>query len=629
MKNLFITLALCFLAAQAAKASDNVTVSLSGRDATMSNGNITIKIGSNGRVSSMTAFGSGNLLSSSGIYFNLTAKKNVGLSPDKAEIIKQTADYAEVLYSNTKSSPIIHQGYILRKGDNGVYSYIIVKGTKHSDTTTLREMRVCVRTASTLLNGYVDDRMNGKIPSISEMKVAEKKENTVQDATYKLADGTVYTKYNWAQYIVNDSVHGLMNDNYGLWNIACSREWQNGGPMKQELTVHATSKSPITIQMLQGEHFGTSAQTYHNGEEKIYGPFYIYANKGTKDEMIADAKKMASEKQKEWPFQWFSNALYPLDRATVSGCINVTTGQRKDSIQVVLAEPNTDVYAQGKKYIFWALTDQDGNFTIKNVRKGNYALYAWALAGDNTDELCQKDINVEDEQMELGTINWTPTCYETKLWQIGSNNRRSDGFNLSDHLRAYGMWNDVPANLNFTIGESKESTDWYYAQTQNGTWTINFKTDKSYTGNLYLTASVAGAANKPKVAVALNGNTRATWSTYSDSGIFRSAMLGGKHNLYKLTIPASLLKTADNKLTLTMSGIKSNGGVMWDCIKLEAGSKVTTGIEQVPETDAVDLVEIYTINGVKMGTYKTLSDAKHLKGIYIYRKGNKIGKISF
>ena len=68
---------------------------------------------------------------------------------------------------------------------------------------------------------------------------------------------------------------------------------------------------------------------------------------------------------------------------------------------------------------------------------------------------------------------------------------------------------------------------------------------------------------------------------------------------------------------------------MWDCIKLEAGSKVTTGIEQVPETDAVDLVEIYTINGVKMGTYKTLSDAKHLKGIYIYRKGNKIGKISF
>lgn len=629
MKNLLLTFVLCILGLRAANASDNVKVSLNGRNATMSNGNITINIGSNGRVSSLTARGSGNLLGSNGIYFDYTAKSNVGLSPDKAEIVKQTADYAEVLYTNTKSNPIIQQGYIIRTGDNGVYSYVIIKGTEHSDTTNIREMRVCVRTASTLLNGYVDDRMNGRIPSNAEMKVAEKKENTVQDATYKLADGTIYTKYNWAQYIVNDSVHGLMNDNYGLWNIACSREWQNGGPMKQELTVHATSKSPITIQMLQGEHFGTSAQTFYNGEDKIYGPFYIYVNKGTQEEMIADAKKTASEKQKEWPFKWFSNSLYPLDRTIVSGCINVTTGQRKDSIQVVLAEPNTDVYAQGKKYIFWALTDNNGNFTIKNVRRGNYALYAWALAGDNTDEFCQKNISVENDNMDLGTINWTPICYETKLWQIGSNNRRSDGFNLSDHLRAYGMWDNVPANLTFTIGDSKESTDWYYAQTKNGTWTIDFKTDKTYTGNLYLTASVAGAANKPKVAVALNGSNCATWSTYTDSGIFRSAMLGGKHALYKLTIPASLLKVGDNKLTLTMSGIKSNGGVMWDCIKLEAGAKITTGIEQMPSYNASSQVEIYTVNGVKIGTYATLNEAKELKGIYIYRQGNKVGKIFF
>lgn len=42
-----------------------------------------------------------------------------------------------------------------------------------------------------------------------------------------------------------------MNGKVGVWDIPVSYEWLNGGPMRQELTVHATSKSPITIQMLQ------------------------------------------------------------------------------------------------------------------------------------------------------------------------------------------------------------------------------------------------------------------------------------------------------------------------------------------------------------------------------------------
>ena len=102
----------------------------------------------------------------------------------------------------------------------------------------------------------------------------------VQDATYQMPDGSIYTKYNWAQYVVRDSVHGLMHTNgyYGIWNIPCSAEWYPGGPMKQELTAHATGKSPITIQMLQGEHMGTASMYFNDGERKIYGPFFLYLN---------------------------------------------------------------------------------------------------------------------------------------------------------------------------------------------------------------------------------------------------------------------------------------------------------------------------------------------------------------
>jgi rhamnogalacturonan endolyase len=154
----------------------------------------------------------------------------------------------------------------------------------------------------------------------------------------------------------------------------------------------------------------------------------------------------------------------------------------------------------------------------------------------------------------------------------------SDGFKWSDTLRSYGLWNNVPATLTYNAEESNPEEDWYYAQTKNGTWTITFNLDETYTGNAYLTASIAGATNKPKVAVGVNGTNKANWSfSTNDGAIYRSARLGGRHDLKTLTFPASLLKKGENKITLTLSGISGNGGILWDCLKLEAGGLFVVG----------------------------------------------------
>lgn len=620
-------------------AQTDVTISMdSNRKTQMSNGLVTLSIGSNGRADILKYKGM-NLLGSSGIYFDYTAKGigNKALSPSKAEIIKQTADYAEVLYTNTTDDLRFQHGYIMRKGISGVYMYVIVNGTDNSSSVQLQEARVCTRTNSSFLNGYVDDSMRGMMPSTSEMLAVEENgtDNAayVQDATYRMTDGSVYTKYNWGQYVVRDSVHGVMHTTgyWGLWNIPCSAEWMPGGPMKQELTVHATGKSPITIQMLQGEHFGTSSQWFDDGESKIYGPFLLYANFSSSkdtDALIADAKRMAHEQMEQWPFQWFENELYPLDRSTVSGKINVTTGQACDSIQVVLAEPDTDLFTQGKNYMFWTLTDKDGNFTIKNVRKGNYALRAYATKGDVTDELQVKDIAVNSETTDLGTINWTPKCYDTKLFQIGENNRMSDGYRLSDHLRAYGIWEQLPANLTYTAGTSNPKDHWYYAQGKNGTWTINFDCQQSYSGNAYFTISAAAVTNSPKLAIGINGTNVANWSpSPNDGSIYRSAVLGGRHHLYTVSFPASKLKQGKNSLTLKMSGIGKNGGIMYDCIKLEAGNAIVNTIDAPDMTDNLP-IEIYTAKGLRIGTFKSqpFYQLPLSKGLYIYRQGAKTGK---
>ena len=563
-------------------ADGDVTLSVSGMTTKMTDGTWSVTINSAGRVSSLQRKGT-EFLSSNGIYFDYTtANGNQGLNPTKVKIVKQTADHCEVLYSATTGNTIFEQGYIMRRGVPGIYSYVIATGTATSASEPIKEARVCSRLSDTMLNGYVDYRMNGRIPSNAEMAVAEKEENTIQDATYRLADGSIYTKYNWANYVERDTLHGLCgmsNNYYGLYNIPVSYEWLNGGSERQELTVHATSKSPITIQMLQGEHFGGEAMVLREGEKKLYGPFLIFTTY-SKDP-VKSARIQADKEAKEWPYQWFENDLYPRERGTVRGHLNVTTGQRCDSVRIVLAqEKGKDPLEMMHGYQFWTLTDQNGDFEIRNVRPDTYHLFAYAKTGEVTDMLEQDDIAVAAGENDLGTITWTPKKYTEMLWMIGQNDRRSSEFRLSDTIRQYGLWEHVPQTLTYTVGESNEKTDWYYAQTKDGTWTVKFNVDKRPAGRIYLTASIAGCASeKASIAVKLNGTVRATWKPgYKDASVYRSAVNSGRHYVYTVDLPSTALKEGTNLLTFQASGTGGKNGIMYDCIKLEAGEAITDGI---------------------------------------------------
>lgn len=591
-KMLLLFMASCLTTVASATDFTDVSMTVSGMKVTMNNGKLIITIGSDGRVSSYKFNQSKELLGSNGIYFDYTtAQGNKSLSPTKMTVVKNTPEMCEVLYSGGSGNTLFEQGYILRKDVAGLYTYVVATGTATSASEPIKEARVCTRLAGTLLEGYVDWRMNGTIPSNIEMGVAEREENTVQDATYYLEDGSIYTKYNWANYIDRDTLHGLSDKYYGMWNIPVSYEWINGGPERQELTVHATSKSPITIQMLQGEHLGGAAMVLADGEKKLYGPFLIYSNMKTPKITgpINDAKLMAEQQQEEWPFQWFDHALYPKVRGTVSGHLHLTTGQRNDSVRIILAqEKGKDPIEHTRGYQFWTQTDAQGNFELKHVRPGVYQLYAYATRGDVTDMLEVNDIEVKEGEQHLGTINWTPERYSEQLWLIGENDRRSSEFNLSGSLRQYGLWDKVPATLTYVVGQSSPAKDWYYAQTKSGTWTISFTLDKAYTGTACLTASLAGTTNAGStVAVKVNGTTRATWkSGFNDAATYRSAIQSGRHQLMRCTFPASSLKVGKNTVTLTMSGNGKNGGFMYDCLKLEAGERVVDGIEPPVLADA-------------------------------------------
>ncbi|MBR6088143.1 MAG: hypothetical protein IKP84_09700 [Prevotella sp.] len=590
MKRTLILIFQTLLTLSVQAADGDVTMTVSGMTTKMSDGTWSININSQGRISSLQRKGT-EFLGGQTIYFDYTtANGNQGLNPSKVKVIKNTADYCEVLYSATSGNTIFEQGFIMRKGAPGVYTYVIATGTATSDNEPIKEARVCSRLDGSMLNGYVDYRMNGRIPSNSEMATAEKEENTIQDATYKLADGSIYTKYNWANYIERDTLHGLCglsNNYYGLYNIPVSYEWINGGCDRQELTVHATSKSPITIQMLQGEHFGGQAMVLNDGEKKLYGPFLIYYCYSKNP--VSSARIRAAQEAAEWPYQWFENELYPRERGTVRGHLNVTTGQRNDSVRIILAqEKGKEPIEMMHGYQFWTLTDENGDFEIKNVRPDAYNLFAYAKAGEVTDMLEQDDITVVAGDNNLGTVTWTPKKYTQMLWMIGQNNRRSDEFNFCDELRQYGMWEKVPSSLTYTIGESKENKDWYYAQTHNnGTWTIKFNLDQRPAGRVHLTASIAGCSGTgSQIAVTVNGTSRGTWKPgVNDACVYRSGLNSGRHYVFTTDFVNTGLKVGENTIQLKLSGAGGKDGIMYDCIKLEAGD-VITGIDHITDKNA-------------------------------------------
>ena len=607
-------------------AADAVSLTLNrNNSATLTNGLVTVEIDATGAVNALTCAGRQVITSSRSSergYFSFVSGNTsyAELTAKSVRVVTQTDEMVELLYTNTERCQEWSIGYIMRQGVSGIYTYAIVNNT-HKDRKQddrLDEARIVWRVNPDIFNySWVSDTQQGAMPTPAQMKnyVSE-----VQDATYELNDGTIYTKYDWANFIKDDQLHGLMGSDLGFWLVTPATDWINGGVGKQELTVHATDTTPLVLQMFQSMHLGAGAALFEENQQKLFGPSLIYVNSGVShDALVADAKRCASQEAASWPYTWFSNALYPKERATVSGQIRLRSDFGTTRLQVILAKPGSNPLLQGDAYQYWTETSSDGHFTIENVRPGDYTVFAYALNGAATGTLEYGDYDITEGNNNLGIINWDAPKYEETLWQIGEADHTTAGFALSDHTRQYGLWKESPAELTYTIGTSKTS-DWYYAQASQGTWTISFNNNKDFTAPLHLTIATAGAAGNVKIEVKVNSTVLKSIQYNNDAGVYRSAVLGGRDSVVVLEVPASAIRKGTNKVNLKLWNMPKNGlgGVMYDCIKLEAGplSQSPTAIRTIERTEEDDAA-VYDLSGRRIA-----GDAVR-RGLYI-RNGRKI-----
>jgi rhamnogalacturonan endolyase len=401
-------------------------------------------------------------------------------------------------------------------------------------------------------------------------KMFELKEE-IQDWTYRLADNSIYTKYNYADYIDGRYVHGMAGRQTGLgmFVIQASHEYLNGGPTKQFQNVHS---NPYLINMFNCGHFLSDKRKGDNiirdDWAKLDGPFLLYFNEGKNISGIwNDAKIRAAGEQKQWPYSWMQHKEYPLQRGTVKGLLMIDK-KPAASVQVILAQPGCDWQAQSRDYIYSVHTTTNGSFNLDNVRPGYYSLYAYGA--NSTDEYQYSNIQVgSDKVVDLGILEWQITKAGSLLWQIGVADRKTTGFKLSDSKREYFLFKLPPADLQYSV-EKNEYRDWYYAQTKKGSWDINFNLNKSFTGQSLLTIGIAGSAKNPTLEVWVNGSKAAAYRFGNDASVYRSAVAGGYYFKQELSFSSSLLKQGDNVISLKLPDVKDGGGIMYDVIKLEA-----------------------------------------------------------
>ncbi len=558
------TVILTFLCFPLLALAQKVTVQQTANSIQLQNGILSVSFNKNNADLNALSVRGVSLLGKAGRAYLLAPDFNMNQSV--CSIVKQTDSLVELSFLHVASNHFTYDlHYILKSGNLGIYCYLLESHQAKDSVGKYGQTRWGIKADESLFDYHlVRDSIQGPMPKMAELT------HDVQDWTFLMPDSSYYTKYDYADYIEDRFVHGMAGSKgFGLFVINPSHEYLNGGPTKQYQNVHST---PFLINMFNCGHFLSDVRKGDNliadDWKKLNGPFFLYIAEGkTIPEIWSKAKSMAKSEQAKWPYSWMSNPEYPLERGTAIGQLLINGKPALEGTRVILAAPGYDWQAQSRGYIYDAKTKGDGGFELKSIRPGTYTLYAFG--SNQTKELKQANISIKQGKQDLGIINWKPATHGALLWQIGQADRKTTGFKLADHKRSYDLMFQPPAQLNYTIGQSKP-IDWYYAQTKEGSWKIQFSNTKQYNDSACLTIAVAGCARNPQLDVLVNGKTIKTLKMGNDASVYRSAVAGGYYQLKELIFPSSYLVSGNNIIELRMVQCKSGAGIMYDAIKLEA-----------------------------------------------------------
>lgn len=480
---------------------------------------------------------------------------------DQTKTIENNDQMIHVAFIDSKSELGIEYHIILKNNDSGIYSY--VKAWNNTDhPLKVNELRTVYRFNQGLFNWSTNGVRFGRQPSSKEMLRGKK----FQDETYRMKRGAlfsnsqIYSKYDYAGYYKDTDFWGQAGNNFGAWLITPNKSFYGSGPLNQDLMIHYDG---LILNYLFSEHFGKGLNVLPTDFKKMYGPWCLYLNNGSFEDVVKRSKK---EKQ-AWPYSWLDDLDYPLELSDVVGQISSAVSKKYEIILISNTKDKKTFIEQQNSNTYYVETDKNGKFSLKNIQPDSYSLYAYALDGTDLDEhLLIKDISINQRKIDLGEFEIHPST--KSIWQIGYPSHTTDGFKYSDQLRNY-VWQElVPNNLTYRIDKND---DWYYLQNDSGKWNIEFSSNNLSNKNLLLKVALAGATQKQMdqgngvlININLNGKKIFSERFENDRAAYRSALKSGRYHLIIVLITYNQLKQNQvNTISFT-----TDGYLMYDAIQL-------------------------------------------------------------
>jgi rhamnogalacturonan endolyase len=228
--------------------------------------------------------------------------------------------------------------------------------------------------------------------------------------------------------------------------------------------------------------------------------------------------------------------------------------------------------------------NDDGTFSIPNVRPGKYTLHAYATGVFG--ELVKADVTVQaGKPLDVGMIDWAPERLGKQVWEIGVPDRSAGEFLHGNEYWHWGWYlkypQDFPHDVNFTIGKSDFRKDWNYAELPRATddiakapggpttWTVNFDlAEAPKSGKGILRMGICGTGNTT-LTVGVNGSPAGDPLRFRYNSVINRDSVVGLYTTREVTFDATLLKQGENKLTLSIPGGPVTDGIEYDYLRLE------------------------------------------------------------
>lgn len=535
--------------------------------------------------------------------------------------VDQGSDWTRVTiaYPGSSAQPYaVRLFYVLRTGETGIHVATAFDWDPSRGATHLVATRHVLRPDPTMFRYHsVEDDPFGvpwraadalmPLPSEIAACIAKGGAYAPQDTTYRVgALGSAYgkeyyTKYDWSAYKKDHVLHGTMTDVVhstcrGLWVVAPRYEGDNGGPMRQELTIHQTETAPALLNCHVSNHYGAKEPYPTTKWGHLYGPWFLYANSGsTQAGLRADAANYANPAYHRAFYDRLGLPYYvpTSGRGGVSATV-ATPGVSMAGAVAVLTSPGQDFQRTAEGYQYWTTLTSTGAVAISDVRPGTYRLSIYRAGTD--DVFVHEPVTVQAGVLTpLGTLTWTPPVFGATAWQIGTFDRTSREFRNGTEFRNYGLFklfpSDFPKGIDYVVGTSTDQ-GWNYAQYQelSGTaqapWQVTFTLDPKSFGHAAearLTVALAAWCLDGPVAVpdadgnltlTVNGTHRLVWTVpHADTGpaTYRSGC-SGFWLLNHYDFPASWLDLSGgaNTFQLTINqGSTLTNQVAYDALRLD------------------------------------------------------------